>query len=164
MLKIWVRPEVGDLPTEWVTNIKSYFLRNMRIEWFADPFVVRIIKEVDKTDVIPFRDSYIIDSPVFGIMPPERLSTGCKSLILLHKINMKLDGARLGDNCLGLLLEMAEEKDIEIALGHIPKFPEPFTALVINTNVYVHSVSEYITEEVNIYERAKDEWEDVIDV
>lgn len=43
--------------------------------WFQDPFVQKMIHEVDHTDYI---GGVAFDSPVLGVIPPEKLSGGVK--------------------------------------------------------------------------------------
>lgn len=60
----------------------DYFEGEFLPEWFDDPFVKRIVKEVDSSDVIGANK---IVSPVLGDISCNSLSTGCKNLIIAHK-------------------------------------------------------------------------------
>ena len=71
----------GDFTEDCIRNVTGYFNTMKQKAWFNDPFVKSIIKEVDSSDAI--KDEYI-ESPVFGAMSPDRLSCGCKAVILLR--------------------------------------------------------------------------------
>ena len=60
-----------------------WFKYNYDISWFQDPFVRKMIEEVDKTRYI---DGYIFESPVLGPIPPEKLSGGVKTLIMIYEM------------------------------------------------------------------------------
>ena len=99
MLGIWIEDDYNKPPFDYESDIKGCFDYSYEKSWFSDPFVQNIIKIIDNTEVIPYKDSYVLDSPVLGIIPPTDLSTGCKSLILLLKTSIPVDGDRMGDNC-----------------------------------------------------------------
>ena len=52
----------GDMK-EAVYNTAGYFKYDYEDEWIVDPFVKKMILDVDKSTVM---DSGVIDSPVFG--------------------------------------------------------------------------------------------------
>lgn len=126
---------------EYEGRVSAYFDEVYEEEWFSDEFVVRIIKEIDNTEVVSGK---VLHNEVLGDIPPHYLSSGCKALILLYKEGIKINGDRLGDNCVPLLLEMAEHIDIEISLSHIIKFPQEFTALIENTGSVVGTPKEFL--------------------
>ena len=65
---------------EAVYNTAGYFKYDYEDEWIVDPFVKKMILDVDKSTVM---DSGVIDSPVSGKIPPVGLSGGVKTLILV---------------------------------------------------------------------------------
>ena len=69
----------GDLK-EAVYNTAAYFKYDYEDDWIVDPFVKKMIEDVDKSAVL---DSGVIDSPVLGKIPPVGLSGGVKTLILV---------------------------------------------------------------------------------
>lgn len=113
-------------------------------DWFNNEFVKRIIEEIDDTEVV---SDVCLRSKVLGSIPPEYLSSGCKGLILLYMTDIAISGDRLGDNCVSLLLEIANnaQDDKRISLSHIPPFPDKFTARIENTNEVINSVKEFVT-------------------
>lgn len=56
----------GDM-SDAVYNTASYFKYDYEDEWIVDPFVKKIILDVDHSTVL---DSGVIDSPVLGKIPP----------------------------------------------------------------------------------------------
>ena len=75
MLKIFF----GDMP-EAIYNTEVYFKNVYDDSWITDDFAREVIKKVDKSEVL---DSQAIKSPVLGIISPERLSGGTKTLLLI---------------------------------------------------------------------------------
>ena len=105
----------------------------------------KIIKEIDNT--VAVKDEYL-ESPVFGGISPVQLSTGCKALILAYEVNEVIYATRMGDNCVPLLLDMAEKKDVHIMLRHCLPMPYgiPLKIMFIDTNKIVTNYDEYVTE------------------
>ena len=59
----------------------------------------------------------MIDSPFLGPIPPERLSGGVKTLILMQNDPDHIFNASAsGNNCAQWILKLAEQKDITIRL------------------------------------------------
>ena len=67
-----------------IVQVTSYFNLFKKKEWFNRESVKRIIYNIDKT--VAVKDEYL-ESPVFGGMAPERLSTGCKAVILMEVLD-----------------------------------------------------------------------------
>ena len=65
---------------EAVYNTAAYFKYDYEDDWITDPFVKKMVKDVDQSIVL---DSGVIDSPVLGKIPPTGLSGGVKTLILM---------------------------------------------------------------------------------
>ena len=98
-----------------VLSVDTYFNNTYEEEWLGDPFVKRIIKMVDDSDV---QDRQCILSPVLGQIPPERLSGGAKTLVLMYKEDdFYPDLIVCGSNCENLILDMAQHKDISCSLS-----------------------------------------------
>ena len=77
MLKI----NVLDFKENCIRNVTGFFSIYKKKEWFNDKNVKQIIKDID--DTIAVKDEYL-ESPVFGGMSPDRLSCGCKAVILMQ--------------------------------------------------------------------------------
>lgn len=105
-----------------IRNVDGYFNRNKEKDWFNKDTVKEIIKGIDNT--IAVKDEYL-ESPVFGGMSPERLSSGCKAVILMEVLdNKNIYATHCGDNCAKYILEVAKRKDVTITLHHCMIFPE----------------------------------------
>ncbi len=138
MLKIYF----GDMP-EAIYNTSVYFNNVYGDNWLQDAFAQKAIKRVDKSTVL---GSGAIDSPVLGVIAPENLSGGVKTVLLIkNEPNKVFNASTCGDNCAGLILEIARERDITINLRHVMDFGKRrFTAQILNTGVIVHTMAEII--------------------
>ena len=110
-------------------------------EWFDDPLVREMVLDIDKTEVI---DRNICISPVLGAIPPEKLSGGVKSLILmLKRPDLVMWATSCGDNCAKWIIEIAKRQDITIVLEHVMHFPEDFDAICLDTGEEIHCINDY---------------------
>lgn len=126
---------------EEIYNTSVYFKNVYEDEWIIDPFVKKMIKSVDKGEVI---NEKIIDTKALGTIDPTRLSGGVKTLILMNFIDDKIfNASNCGDNCAKWILKIAKKKDLTIDLHHIMEFGDGnFEARILNTNVVVHNMRE----------------------
>ena len=69
----------GDMP-EAVYNTSVYFNYTYEDEWLTSDFAKEVIKKIDKSNVL---GPHAIESPVLGVIPPENLSGGTKTLLLM---------------------------------------------------------------------------------
>ena len=150
MLYIYIDDGWGNLPEEYESYVSDYFDDVFKPEWFSDDVVRNIIKEIDDSEVVGPGKSVNIYNETLGNIPPQYLSSSCKGLILLYKDDMKINGDRLGDNCVPWLLKIASTKDIEISLSHTPDFPDKFDAVIVNTNVKIYSKREFVSMKVRL--------------
>ena len=125
---------------QYESYVSDYFDDEYEDEWFTDPYVVKLIKNIDNTEV---RKDGTLYNEVLGGIVKSQLSTGVKGLILLYKTDCKINGDRLGDNCWKYVLEIAQFKDIYIVLRHMPELPSDFSARLLNDNRMIDR-SEYI--------------------
>lgn len=139
MLKILINNGEQDV-SQYISNVSAYFDNEFENEWFEDDFVKKIIKTIDDTEV---RSGLCFYHEAMGSIPLQWISSGSKGLILLYKEDVKINGDRFGDNCLELLLEIADTKDIEISLSHLAKFSGEFEAEVIDWGT-VHNFKEFL--------------------
>lgn len=140
MLKIWV----NGFQKDCIKDPNSYFNLHKKKDWFNRPDVKEIIKELDNT--IAVKDEYL-ESLIFGGMSPERLSSSCKTVILMY-INplCNVYASRCGDNCAPAIVRLAEKTDVIITLHHMMVFPKKFEAVMLDTGVVVHSRREFYLE------------------
>ena len=131
----------GDMP-EAIYNTEVYFKNTYQDQWLCDDFAKRVIKGVDKSEVL---DTHLIKSPVLGLIPPVMLSGGTKTLLLIkNNPNMVFNASTCGDNCAKYILEIAKHQDITINLRHIMRFGKRFKARVVNDDVIVDSMEQLI--------------------
>lgn len=69
----------GDVPSS-IYNTSVYFKNTYEPEWLETDLAKAIIRDVDRSEVL---SGECINSPVFGQIPPERLSGGTKTLLLV---------------------------------------------------------------------------------
>ncbi len=132
----------------------TYFDNRYEDEWITDPLSVKMIKEIDHSDVISV---HLIQSPVLGAIPVRDISGGVKTLILMafDKSGKIFNASVCGDNCARWIAELGRQKDLTINLHHVMDFSEvaEFEALIVNTGKTVHSYEEYLNEALTIKER-----------
>lgn len=146
MLKIYI----GSLPTE-VDSANQYFDVVYDREWLKDELNIKMIEDVDKSEVI---SDNIIESPMLGTIPPQWLSGGVKALICMNsdKTGNTFNLSNCGDNCAKWVNEIGKIKDIEVSLHHYMSFDgvSDFKALIINTNKVVVGNEEYLDEFIKV--------------
>lgn len=113
-------------------NINAVFRGQYEENWFEDDFVKKMVKEIDNSEVV---SANLIISPVLGPITFERLSGGVKVLIMLYKMpEMEQWGTSCGDNCLPLMVEVAQMHDITVKFSHCPeRWPENAEARFLDT-------------------------------
>ena len=92
----------GDMP-EAVYNTAVYFNYTYEDEWLTSDFAKEVIKKIDKSNVL---GPHAIESPVLGVIPPENLSGGTKTLLLMANDPEKVfNASTCGDNCAPFILD-----------------------------------------------------------
>lgn len=126
-----------------IYNTSVYFNNTFQKTWLDDPYVRKLIKNVDKSEVI---GDYLIKSKALGMISPNQLSGGVKTLILAYfKPDIIFNASTCGDNCARWFLDMSKNEDRIINLRHIMNFGEgEFTIKVINNDQIVHSMKELV--------------------
>lgn len=146
------------ITNDTIIDVEGNFDIDFDPDWFNDPLVKEMVKDVDKSEVI---SSYCIESPVFGQISPTMLSGGVKALIFMLKTDYPIWATACGDNCSKWILRIAEErakigKDLTIYLEHLMKFPDEMEAVMINTGNKVNSFNEFISEVLNYGYQSED--------
>ena len=114
MLQLWINHEISDwriitLPSR--STVKSIYKK----EWSTGKWTNYISTKVDKTPLIK---DYCFESPIFGQIAPESLSTGAIALIIMaHEPNTIMPMSWLGDNCIPVLADMCKELDCTASFG-----------------------------------------------
>lgn len=149
---IFNRGEKDIEDANYVFSPDTYFKYNYEEEWFDDALVKEMVQDVDASTVM---SAYAINSPVLGIIAPERLSGGVKTLIIMYKEpSLIVNASACGDNCAKWILEIGKRQDITIRLGYEMEFQEPFEICVKNSGNVIHTYYEFLKEfqEVEIIE------------
>lgn len=91
---------------------RDFFSFQKKKEWFEDPFVQRIIREVDHAEVVR---GFVLENDEGEAIPPEYLSTGAKTAICVYEFaDMIFNATQMGDNALKFVLELSRERDVTI--------------------------------------------------
>lgn len=134
----------GDREDE-IYSTSVYFDHVFLDKWFKDDLSCRIIKSIDKAEVIGDRT---IDSKALGVIPVTQLSGGTKTLLLLRNENKHFyNASTCGDNCAKWILKIAKEskEDVNITLHHIMDFGEgSFEMRILNNDKVIHSMDELV--------------------
>ena len=138
MLKIFF----GDNPGgNYIFNPDVFFNNTYEDEWITSETSRKMIKDIDGSEV---KGPCMNDTPFLGPIPPERLSGGVKTLILMQNDPDHIfNASACGNNCAQWILRLAEQKDITIRLGYIMDFGKQlFDIYIVNTGKTVHTMLE----------------------
>ena len=114
-----------------IYNTAVFFKNSFEPEWLEKELAKEMILDVDRSEVL---SPYCIQSPVLGQIPPEMLSGGVKTLLLILNRTDKI----------------AEYKDITINLRHVMKFGrEDFPVPVWVEGQEVHNMKELLPLALN---------------
>ncbi|MBR1470977.1 MAG: DUF4869 domain-containing protein [Lachnospiraceae bacterium] len=129
-------------------NVETYFDNQYQYSWLEDPFVVDLIKTVDRSIV---ESPECIKSPVLRQIPPTRLSGGTKAVILMKYCPERVvNASNCGNNCAEWILKLGTERDLIINLHHIMEFPkERFEIEVLNGHTIVHDMKEMVESAID---------------
>ena len=132
----------------YIFDPDTFFNHRYDPDWFSEELVKEMILDVDRSVV---KGGYLIESPVLGPIPPERLSGGVKTLIMiLHDQEHVFNASACGDNCAKWLLKLGEDRDITVRLGYLMDFgKDPFEIKVLNTGVIAHTLAELDDEVID---------------
>jgi len=132
--------QFGDME-EAIFNTDMYFNNVYEEAWLTDDFAIKVIHTIDKSEVL---GPYAIHSPYLGVISPEKLAGGTKTLLLMKNCpDMVFNASTCGDNCASFILELARDRDLTINLRHLMNFgKESFTAFILNDQTEVHSMLE----------------------
>ena len=130
--------------TENINYGPDWFKTNYDPEWLKDSFVQKMIKDIDKSDYI---DGIVINSPILGPIPPERLSGGVQTLIMIYeKPQLIFDATSCGENCAKWLIEIGKQRDVTVNLNYLMKFNDidDFEVFINNENRLITNIEDYI--------------------
>ena len=130
---------------EAIYHPPTYFDNRYEDEWITDPLSVKMIKEVDKSDVVSER---LIQSPVLGPISVKEISGGVKTLILMafDDSGRIFNASACGNDCAKWILEIGKREDVTINLRHMMDFGKDtvFEIKIKNGGEIVHSMKELI--------------------
>ena len=103
----------GDVENS-IYNTNVYFKNTYEPEWLETELAKQMIKDVDGSDVV---SGECINSSVLGQIPPERLSGGVKTLLLiLNEPDRIFNASTCGNNCAKWILEIGKQQDVTIKM------------------------------------------------
>ena len=128
---------------KYIFNPDGFFNNVYDDEWILDPVSKQMIKAIDGSEVV---GSELIESPILGTIPAERLSGSVKTLILMkHDTDHVFNASACGDDCAPWILKMGQEMDLTIRLGYLMDFgKEQFEIEILNIHQIVHTMKELI--------------------
>lgn len=131
-------------------DIDSVFRNNYEDEWFDEPMVQNIITSIDKNKILA---RGVFESEFLGIIGPDKLSGGCKALILAYKMpDMEQWIGLFGDNCIPLLIEFSQKTDLNIVVSYIPQnLPKTFDATFVHNGIVTHDYDGFCKEFITLY-------------
>lgn len=122
----------------------TWFQFNYDPEWLRDDLVQKMIEDIDHSRYV---DGLVIDSPVLGPIPPEKLSGGLQTLIMIYKRpDLTFDATSCGENCAAWLLEIGRRQDITVNLNYLMHFDDsqPLEIMILNENRLVKTRKDYV--------------------
>ena len=136
----------GDMP-DAIYNTAVYFKNTYQDRWITNEYGVRMIKDVDRSDVV---DASLIRSPVLGGITPLQLSGGVKTLLLIKfDRNHVFNASTCGDNCAKWILDIAKTRKVVVNLYHVMDFgKDDFKIKVLNSGNIAHNMAELIHESI----------------
>ena len=120
-----------------------YFNNTYEDEWLNDEFVKHIIRTIDKSEL----NGKNIISPILGSISVERMSGGSKTCILIYKTDRVVYATGCGDNCIPIIEEILNIKDITINLRHWMEFSNSvYPIKCVNSGKVCHNRTELFDE------------------
>lgn len=125
----------------------SYFNRYRESGWVTDELSKEMILDIDNSIVV---SENIIESPVLGSIPPQYLSGGVKTLIMIYnRPDLIFNATWCGENCAKWLLEIGKKKDVIINLEYPMEFPMMETEVkIINTEKIISNAGDLAFESI----------------
>jgi hypothetical protein len=119
-------------------------------EWFDDPFVKKMVLDVDKTEIMSYKLAYDYTGLPMNAMD---ISGGVKSLIIMYKRpNLLINGNSMGDNCAKWIIEIGKMQNCYMILSYGMAFNEDVTSLdefkctILNNGKTITTIREFYTE------------------
>ena len=125
-----------------IMNPDVFFDNQYEPSWLMQELSKKMILDVDKSEVL---GEYCIMSPVLGQIPPETLSGGVKTLMLMENRPDKVFNASYcGNNCAKWIQEIGRRHDVTIRLGYPMKFRDNIEFKCVNNGEVVKGRLGYV--------------------
>ena len=136
----------GEMP-EAILNVEVYFQNVYEGSWLVDAFAREVIHRVDHSKVL---GTPLIFNPAIGLIFPELLSGGTKTLLLIKNMPEQVFSvSACGDDCARFILKLAMKRDVIINLRHLMNFGKRlFKAVVLNDGTMVSGMEELLFEAI----------------
>ena len=128
-------------PENLSRDMDAYFDCRYDMEWFRDPMVKAMVKDVDLSDLL---DNGTTMSPVLGPIPVTQISGGVKTLILALKTDIMIWGTAMGDNCSTWLAKISKIKDVDICFEHPMEFTTDLDAICVDTGRIIKTPKDFM--------------------
>ena len=141
MLSIYFGNYTGD---NYIENPDLYFDNTYEDEWLENARAKEMVKDIDRSELV---GPNLVISPVLGSIPVNRLSGGVKTLIQIDQDPTHVyNASACGDNCAKWLLEIAQDRDALVRMGHIMHFGDDaeFSIKIANTDEVVRTQSQLV--------------------
>lgn len=145
------------LDNKAILSVDILFNNIFEHEWLDDPLVREMIKDIDKSIVL---SNQCIQSPVLGQIPPEKLSGGVKTCIMLLKVDDFMpDLIVCGENCMPWLARIFKERDCKVTMSGydltfrglaIEGYCENDGTRIHNFEDWIHKMCSYAGEMENV--------------
>ena len=100
--------------------------------WFQDPLIREIMDKVDNIDRV--NGSALHNRITGDTHAPQRLSTGCKTTILVYKFPKVIFRARMGDNCTPFIEKIASRQDVILHSCYVHSYRFQFISEIYFVN------------------------------
>lgn len=119
----------------------SYFDYELDPEFLSSDFTKKVIQTIDNSEWI---SENMVKSPILGNIRIEDISGGAKTLIVLNHVdNIIVSTTRLGRNCIPLLEDIANRKDIVMTSEYPLMFSDNFTFTVGESGEIIKGFDSY---------------------
>lgn len=143
---------------EYVDYNDGFFDIEYKTEWFEDKFIREVLEKVDNIDLsqsscVTFKNKITGDLHSY-----EKLSTSCKTVILIYKFPNVIFKARFGDNCCDFIERIASKRDVVLFSGYAHAYTFKYINEInyINYGVTLRKDSD-IREELELMEKFRED-------
>lgn len=129
----------------------GWFDNQLDDAYYCTAFSKRVIKEIDKSDVI---NESMVMSPILGGIPITSVSSGAKGLIVMKYTDQSVNLVSIGDNCIPLLIEIISDNPerclVSSRFVSLYEYGWNEKILVLNNNTIVNNHMELLKTYLDI--------------